>query len=137
MGELNNGQLKNVLFFDGVCGLCNGFVSLLVKIDKRRILKFAPLQGQTASKLLNTNAGDPLISLVFYDGEKFYDRSIGVVELLSKLGPLWSTAKFFYLVPLPLRNWLYDLVAKHRYSLFGKHESCRVPTPSELEQFLP
>lgn len=127
-----------IVFFDGVCGLCNRTVDLLLKRDTRGVLRFAPLQGDTAQKLLTADDVESLSSLVFWDGANLYRRSAGTVRIFWRLGGLWKVlAALLWLVPLPIRNAGYRVIAAYRYRWFGKRETCRMPTPEERERFLP
>ncbi len=126
-----------IIFFDGVCGLCNHFVNFVMARDHAGIFRFAPLQGTTAARLLNLPAEQALDSVVLWDRGDEYDRSAAVVRILSKLGGIWKLlAGLFWIIPLPLRNIAYSCVAKIRYRLFGKKETCRLPTAQERERFL-
>jgi predicted DCC family thiol-disulfide oxidoreductase YuxK len=127
-----------IVFFDGVCGLCNRTVDFLLKRDTRGVFRFAPLQGETAQRLLTAADVESLNSLVFFDGTNLYRRSAGTVRIFWRLGGLWKVpAALLWLVPLPIRNAGYRAIAAYRYRWFGKKETCRMPTPEERERFLP
>ncbi|MFH5802567.1 thiol-disulfide oxidoreductase DCC family protein [Alienimonas sp. DA493] len=127
-----------VLFFDGQCGLCNAAVDWLMARDPRGVLRFAPLQGETAEKTLPDSDRECLDSLVFLDEAGRSRRSRAVVRALGKLGGRWTVAAWaLWLVPGPLRDLGYRLVAKVRYAIWGKKETCRMPTPEERARFLP
>lgn len=135
-----------VLFFDGVCGLCNLSVDFILARDKRAHFRFSPLQGETAAKVLKGEAtSDPsladdvdgLRSLILWDADGFHRRSEAALRLLRGIGGIWSLAAVFRLVPRPLRDLVYDFVAKNRYKWFGKREACRMPAPNERALFLP
>lgn len=126
-----------VVFFDGVCGLCNSSVDFVLRHDVQGRLKFAPLQGETAARLLPSADRENLGSLVLWDNGRMYRRSPAVVRILWRLGPFWRLmGGLIWLVPLPLRNAGYRLVAALRYRLFGKKETCRLPSPEERSRFL-
>lgn len=133
----DEGAADRIVFFDGVCGLCNHTVNFLLNHDKGGKLRFAPLQGETARKLLREDQRD-LSTLVYRDGGRDWTRSSAVVRILWQLGGAWSLlGSLLWLIPLPLRNLGYRLVAALRYTLFGKRETCRLPTPEERARFLP
>jgi predicted DCC family thiol-disulfide oxidoreductase YuxK len=127
-----------IVFFDGVCGFCNRWVDFLLTRDRRGRLRFAPLQGETARRLLSTEDVTQLHSLVLWTPAAVHRKSSAVVQVLHRLGGGWSVAAgMLWLTPKPLRNLGYDLVARNRYRLFGQHETCRMPTPAERARFLP
>lgn len=126
-----------IVFFDGVCGLCNGFVDRLMRWDTRRVLRFATLQGSTAATQLPQAHTQELSTIVYVDGEGLYTRSDAALRIVLRLGGAWKLAGVFFLIPRFVRDALYNWVARNRYQLFGKHDSCRLPTPEERGVFLP
>ena len=127
-----------LLFFDGVCGLCSRSVDFVLARDRRSIFQFAPLQGETARQLLPPAYVNDLNSMVLLVEGRSFRKSSAAVRVLWRLGFGWRLLSVFaWLVPLPLRDLVYDLVARNRYRLFGKHETCRMPTPAERSRFLP
>ena len=127
-----------VLFFDGVCGLCNSAVDWLIARDPAGVLRFAPLQGETAKRLLPQSDRDGLDSLVLLDDAGRSRRSRAVVRALDRLGGRWRALSWaLWLVPGPLRDLGYRVTSKARYAVWGKKESCRMPTPDERARFLP
>lgn len=127
---------KPIIFFDGVCGLCNRTVDFLIRHDKERLFIFAPLQGETASKILATSLTDEPDTIVCKDGQKLYYKSEAVLHILIKIGGIWRLAALGYIVPKFIRDFFYDIVANNRYKVFGKKESCRLPSPEERKVFL-
>ena len=126
-----------IVFFDGVCGLCNSSVDFVLRHDHHGRLKFAPLQGETAARLLPAADRENLGSLVLWDDGRMFRRSSAVIRILWRLGPAWRVLGWLiWLIPLPLRNGGYRLVAASRYRLFGKKETCRLPSPEERGRFL-
>ena len=125
------------LFFDGVCGLCNEAVDFLMARDPAGVLRFAPLQGETAKRLLPAEDTDRLRYLVLLDESGRSIRTAAVVKALSHLGGRWKAAAWaLWLIPKPLRDLGYHLVTLVRYRVWGKKESCRLPTPEERGRFL-
>lgn len=121
----------NFVFFDGVCGLCNNFVDFLLKEDKAEVLKFSPLQGETANTHIKAIDANHLQTVVFKTDAKTYFKSDAVIEIMRSIGGLWRLAVIFKIVPTAIRNYFYDLIAKNRLKWFGQKESCRMPTQSE------
>lgn len=126
----------NIIYFDGVCGLCNGFVDFIMKIDTAGKFKFSPLQSEFAkSRLLPRYTEDLKSVVVEIDGE-ILEKSDAVFKVFETLGGKWKIAAKLKILPLFLRNAGYDLVAEMRYKIFGKKDTCRLPTPEEKERFV-
>lgn len=123
-----------LVLFDGVCGLCNRFVDFLIARDQGHVLRFASLQGATAATIANLPTVD---SVIVVDGPATRIRSDAALGALSRLGGLWSFVAVFGLVPVSIRDAVYDLVAKYRYRWFGQSDVCRLPTTAERVWFLP
>lgn len=124
-----------VLFFDGVCGLCNRTVDFVLKHDRRGTIRFAPLQGSTASERLPDEDRQRLDSVILQVGGTIHKKSSAVVRLLRAMGGIWTLLGWLlWLIPRPLRDIGYVLVAMNRYRLFGKKETCRMPKPAERER---
>ncbi len=126
-----------VLFFDGVCGLCNYYVDFVLRRDAAGLFRFAPLQGSAAEQVISEEDRARLDSLVLMQQSRIFRKSAAVVRILWRLSPLWAAVgSLLWLIPLPLRDLGYTLVAKNRYRLFGRKESCRLPRPEERARFL-
>ncbi len=125
-----------IIYFDGVCGLCNGFVDFILKIDRKKIFKFSPLQGAYASAQLPKYLTEDLSSVVVSINGRVYTKAEAVTKILIEIGGLWSSIKIVSLFPLFLQNNAYDFIARHRYRIFGKKSSCRIPTDEEKERFV-
>lgn len=135
--ETTQQQLHHIVFFDGVCGLCNKFVDFLLKKDKQRKLVFTPLQGITAQRLgLPADLRD-LKTVVFYTKGSYFERSDAVIEIFNTVGGFWKIALASRVLPRRFRNAVYDFVARNRIKWFGQKESCRIPTADERHRFLP
>lgn len=127
-----------ILFFDGVCGLCSRAVDFVIARDHKGVFRFAPLQGETARRLLTAEDLAALDTMAVATREGVYRRSSAAVRILWRLGPFWWLCGWMlWAVPRPVRDLGYRAVARSRYRLFGKHETCRLPAPHERERFLP
>jgi predicted DCC family thiol-disulfide oxidoreductase YuxK len=126
-----------IVFFDGVCGLCNASVDRLLRWDRRGVLRFAPLQGATAEQLLPARLTGHLDTLVLLDAEGLHLRSEAALRALTYVAGPWRLLAGLRVVPRPVRDMVYDLISRRRYRWFGKKESCRLPAPHERERFLP
>jgi predicted DCC family thiol-disulfide oxidoreductase YuxK len=125
-----------VIFFDGVCGLCNGFVDFMMKIDKKNEYYFSPLQSEYASANLPVEFTKDLKSIVYLNQGKVFTRSEAVIKILSEVGGIWKLALIGKVLPKSFSDFAYNLVAQNRYKLFGKKETCRLPTPEERSRFV-
>jgi predicted DCC family thiol-disulfide oxidoreductase YuxK len=127
-----------VIFFDGVCGLCNAWIDFVIVRDTKREFRYSALQGETARDWLQIAPADALDSVTLVDETGTYRKSDAVWRILARLGGIWRVlAGLLRIVPRPIRNWGYDFVARRRYRWFGRKESCRLPTPGERDRFLP
>jgi len=130
---------RPIVFFDGVCGLCNRFVDWVIRRDGRGRFVFAPLQGATARAMgVEPRTEDPALwSIVLVDASGVRKRSDAVLLIAAELGGAYRLATTVRWIPRPLRDWVYDRIARRRYRFFGKRAACRVPTEAEQDRFLP
>ncbi|HWU43532.1 MAG TPA: DCC1-like thiol-disulfide oxidoreductase family protein [Bdellovibrio sp.] len=129
--------MRNVIFFDGICHLCNGFVDAVILRDKTHFFKFAPLQGTTAEQLLPLKDRQDFETIIYYESGKLYYRSTAVLKILSGLGGIYRLSAIFWIIPASIRDFFYRIVAKNRYAWFGQRDFCRLPTPEERDYLLP
>ncbi len=129
----------SVVFFDGVCNLCNASVQWLIDHDKHNRLRFAPLQGVTFKELLQRYPTLPedSSSIVLFDGHQCFTRSDAALRIALRLGGFWSLAGMLFIVPRCVRDAAYNVIAKHRYRWFGRTATCRIPTAEVQAKFLP
>ena len=127
-----------IIFFDGVCILCNRTVDFLIRKDKRKELKFASLQSPLAKRLIpeylsnNSSPG----TVIFLDHEKIYSHSAAILRIMRNLPFPYNSTVIFLGVPVFLRDWIYNFIAKNRYRWFGKLEICRMPDIGTKERIL-
>jgi len=126
-----------ILFFDGVCGLCNRVVNVFMRLSGGQTLLFAPLQGSTAKAMLPENFTEQLDTLVYFRDGEIWTKVNAVGRILEDMGGVWKLAKILRVFPEFLGNFAYDIVASNRYNLFGKRGTCRIPTLEEKARFLP
>lgn len=127
-----------VIFFDGVCNLCNGAVQFVITHDKTEYFKFAALQSDFAQAMLpdlnlKVKRGD---SFILVENGKVFEQSTAALRVAKKLGGLWPLLYGFIIVPPLIRNAVYRFIARNRYKWFGKRESCWIPTPALRSRFL-
>lgn len=125
-----------IVYFDGYCNVCNRFIDFLIRRDRKRRLKYAPLQGRTAEKNLPAQYTSQATTMLFQDGDKLYVESSAAIRTIAALGGVFSLMSIFLLVPAFVRDGVYRWVANHRYLWFGKRDTCRIATPEERTQFL-
>jgi predicted DCC family thiol-disulfide oxidoreductase YuxK len=129
---------KTVVFFDGVCNLCNGTVNWLIDHDPHQHLLFSPLQGTTFASIKENAAPYDLSTIVLWDKGRLLTHSKAVLHILIELGGIWRiVARVGLIVPAFLRDALYGMIARNRYQWFGKQQQCRLPTSEVAARFLP
>jgi|SRR6185503_4161635 len=127
-----------VIFFDGVCGLCNGFVDWVMRRDKKMIFRFSPIQGTAAQHhISHLPPQTEDWSIVYVDDKGSYQHSTAVLKILCRLGGGWKLMGIFFIFPPFIRDGVYRFIAKRRYRWFGKRDVCRLPTQQEKDRFLP
>lgn len=129
---------KKIILFDGVCNLCNSSVTFVIKRDAKDVFRFAALQEEPGQKLIkqygiDTNKTD---SIIFIENNKAYTKSTAALRISRYLGGAYPLLYGFIIIPVFIRNWVYDYVAKNRYKWYGKKESCMIPTPELKVKFL-
>jgi predicted DCC family thiol-disulfide oxidoreductase YuxK len=128
---------KNIIFFDGVCHLCNSFIDHLITADKKRTLYYAPLQGTSAAQILSAQQTQQLSSIVYSRHGQILQESQAVLQILWDLGGVYRIFFVFNIVPRGIRDLVYRWVAKNRHTWFGQREVCRIPTPEQRSFLLP
>jgi len=116
--------------------LCNGIVDFLIKYDKKNILKFAPLQGKYAQNNLNKKQIQDVDTIVFQLNGQTFIKSRAVIEILNQLDRFWIISKILNIFPTKILDIFYDLIVKYRYNIFGKRDTCRIPKPDEIKNFI-
>ena len=132
-----------ILFFDGVCGLCDRLVQLVLRHDRQRQFRFAALQSDFARATLAAHgrpsaSGDDTLDTMFVltsDG-RLLKKARAILFVARALGAPWSWLRLVAPLPTRVLDWFYDRVARNRYRLFGKRDACRLPTAEEKLRFL-
>ena len=129
---------ERIVFFDGVCNLCNSSVNFLIDRDPNSKFQFAPLQSDFASETLKDFHFSPedLESIVFYTGTNAYRKSRAILEITKRMRGLWPLFYVMIIIPGFLRDPIYNWIARNRYKWFGQQDACRIPTPELKARFL-
>ncbi len=125
-----------IIYFDGVCNLCNGFVDFVIRQDLSNKFYFASLQGTTAQKeLLAQDLG--LDTVILSTNGVVSKKSQAVLLIFKELGLFFKIISLLgNCLPTVACDFIYDLIAKNRYRFFGQKETCRLPTAAERSRFL-
>jgi predicted DCC family thiol-disulfide oxidoreductase YuxK len=128
----------SIVLFDGVCRFCNGWVQFLIRHDKSDRFRFSPIQSDFAQSFLSShNPDQPLPdSVILAEQGIVYTQSAAVLRIFKRLGGGWALLYMFIVIPGPIRDAIYQYMAKRRYRLFGKYDSCMLPTESVKRKFL-
>jgi predicted DCC family thiol-disulfide oxidoreductase YuxK len=127
-----------LILFDGVCNLCNGFVQFVIARDPAARFQFGALQSAAAQRVLALHeAPTPLPdTIVLIDNGRLYTRSTAALRIVRRLTFPWPLVSVLLAVPRPLRDAIYALVARHRYRWFGQRDHCMLPTPALRSRFV-
>jgi predicted DCC family thiol-disulfide oxidoreductase YuxK len=133
-----NDDKTRILLFDGHCNMCSYLVTFSIKKDIHGKFKFAALQSDTGQALLK-QYGLPIndfSSFVYICNNSYFLKSSAALHVLKELGGLWKLAYVFIFVPRPVRDFIYNILAKTRYKLFGRQNNCIMPTIEFKHRFI-
>tara|TARA_B000000477_G_scaffold88027_1_gene74907 strand:+ start:1025 stop:1426 length:402 start_codon:yes stop_codon:yes gene_type:complete len=128
---------KKIIFYDGLCAMCNRFIRILITLDKKEKLLLAPLQGKNG-KILQKKFSKKLHevdSVIFYN-KQVYTKSSAVINILSELGGIYKLAYIFNIIPSFISDSIYDYIARNRFQWFGKLDKCPMPEKKNISRFL-
>lgn len=127
-----------LLFFDGVCNLCNSSVQFIIQRDKQEKFKFASIQSDAAKEILLqfSKNNSHLDSLFLIHNDRIYEKSSAILRIVKILGGLYKLGMVLWIIPKPVRDWMYDYIAKNRFIWYGKKESCMLPTAEFKSRFI-
>lgn len=134
---LKKGQDKPILLFDGVCNLCSFFVNFTIKRDKQSKFVFASLQSETGKKLLQKFdlPTTDFHSLILINNNEYFTRSTAALKIVKEFSGLWPAVYILMIIPKPVRDFFYDIIAKNRYVWFGKKDQCFIPATDIESRF--
>jgi len=129
---------KQIILFDGVCNFCNFWVNFVLKRDKKDLFRFAALQSEKAKELTSKFKFDTskLDTFILIAENKLYTKSTAALMICTQLNGLIKILSPLIILPKFFRDFIYDLIAKNRYKIFGRRESCRIPTVDDKLKFL-
>ncbi len=127
---------QHIVFFDGVCNLCNTSVQLIIRNDTKARFKFAPLQSKIARELLKPFGNIHSDSVLYLKNGILYESSSAALQIARKMDGLWPLLFVFIIVPPFIRDALYRWIAKNRYRWFGKKDQCMIPEEGIQNRFI-
>jgi predicted DCC family thiol-disulfide oxidoreductase YuxK len=131
-------ERDQLVVFDGVCNLCNGTVQFIIKRDRKKKFSFTAYQSSAGQAILSQH-GFPATdqsTVVYVKNEVLFFKSKAILEILKDLGCFWNLFYILIIIPPFARDFIYGIIAKNRYRVFGMRESCMVPTSEVMDRFL-
>jgi len=132
-----------VILYDGVCGLCNRWVRFVLKRDHKGAFRFASLQSSAGREILARHGITPHALDTFYvvrdfglAGERVLSKSSAAIYAAARLGGVWKVATMLRVLPARVRDWVYDTIARHRYGVFGRYDTCPLPEARYRDRFI-
>jgi predicted DCC family thiol-disulfide oxidoreductase YuxK len=136
--ERNPGDPPSIVLFDGICNFCVASIQFIIDRDPQEHFRFAPLQSSAGQSLLqkhNLNTDD-FDTLILIEDGKAYHRTTAALRITRQLKGLWPAMYGLILVPRAVRDLIYNVLARHRYKLFGKRDACMIPSPELEDRFM-
>lgn len=129
--------LRHLILFDGECNFCDASVQFIIKRDPKALFKFTSLQSDIGIEMLKQfGVSEKMDSIVLIEGNSHYTESTAALKIARKLTGFWKLCYVFIIVPKPLRDIVYQFIAKNRYKWFGKKQECMLPTAEQRNRFL-
>jgi predicted DCC family thiol-disulfide oxidoreductase YuxK len=132
-----------VILYDGLCGLCNRGVRFLLRRDRKGAFRFASLQGSAGRVILARHGIEPSALDTFYvvrdfglASERVLSKSSAAIYTAARLGGVWKVATMLRVLPPRVRDWVYDTIARHRYRMFGRYDTCPLPEARYRDRFI-
>ena len=129
--------MSGIILFDGECNFCEKSVQFIIKRDPNGYFKFASLQSEIGKKLRKKyNVPEHIDSLLLIEQDKWYDKSSAALRICKNLKGFYKISFVFLIIPKPIRDFFYDILAKNRYKWFGKTNHCVIPSQKIRNRFL-
>jgi len=131
-------QSDQVVLFDGQCKLCTGWSRFLIRFDKRRKFKLCAVQSEEGQAILAwfDLPTDDFTTMLLVQGDKALTKTDAFIAVIGQLPFPWKVVRVVKLIPKRIRDWIYDRIASRRHTIFGKYDSCVLPTPDDEDRFL-
>lgn len=129
---------NTLIIFDGVCNFCNASINFIIRRDPNAIFTFGTVQSATGTRLLsdlNIDPTDPTTFVLIHDGEVFL-KSNAALEISKHLTGAWPIMSYLRFIPVTIRDSIYNLIAKNRYKIMGRRDSCMIPTVEIKARFI-
>jgi len=129
--------MNNLILFDGECNFCDHSVQFIIKHDKQALYRFASIQSNVGQEIIKKyHVPTNIDSLILLEKDRCYYKSSAALKICRNLKGGWKTLYGLLLVPKPIRDYLYTIVARNRYKWFGKKDACILPSPEIRKKFL-
>lgn len=129
--------MKRIILFDGECNFCDKSVQFIIKRDPEAIFSFTSQQGEAGQQMIKKyHAPSSIDSIILIENDTYYLKSSAALRICRHLQGAWKLLFIFILVPYPIRDFFYNILAKNRYKWFGKKDQCTLPTPEVRKRFL-
>jgi predicted DCC family thiol-disulfide oxidoreductase YuxK len=130
---------KKIILFDGVCNFCNSIVLKIIKHDSKDLFVFTSLQSEIGKEITNHLNIDTtkIDSIILFETENtFHIKSNAALRIMQLLGGFWNVTTLLKVLPVSFRDYIYNYIAKNRYTWFGKKDTCMIPTPKIKSKFI-
>lgn len=129
--------MNDIVLFDGECNFCDRSVQFIIKRDKEAVFKFTSLQSDVGQEITRKyQVPGHIDSIILVRDDKYYVKSAAALQISKHLSGGWKLLFIFSIVPKPIRDYFYDILAKNRYKWFGKNDRCMIPSPEIRNRFL-
>lgn len=128
--------MKAIVLFDGVCNFCDASVQFIIKRDPKAYFQFASIQSEAGQRYVEQYQLHSINSVIVIENNHAYTKSSAALQIVKRFSGMWKLLIVAKIIPLPIRDKVYDYIAKNRYKWFGKKEVCHLPTQEERERFL-
>lgn len=129
--------MNNIILFDGDCNFCDHSVQFIIKRDKNAVYKFTSLQSEIGQEIKRKyQVPEHIDSIILVKDDKCYFKSAAALRISKHLSGGWKLLYVLSIIPKPIRDYFYDILAKNRYKWFGKKDSCMLPSPEIRKRFL-
>ena len=135
-------EQRKIIFFDGVCNLCNGFINYVINRNSSKSIYYCTLQSDIAKSILDENyinliSGTDFTTIYYVSNNKLYSKSSAILHIFLELSTFHKIiARILFIIPKFIRDNIYNLISRNRYRLFGTKETCRLATKEEKQQFI-